>query len=356
MKPLSTRQRLGLELHRRLEKNLTQQHPLRQLFWECTQRCNLACRHCGSDCRVASAVPDMPADDFIRVIDSLTPHVDTHRLNIVITGGEPLMRGDLEKVGRQLYDREYPWGIVTNGLALSPQRWQSLLAAGLHNITISLDGLEQQHNWMRGNPRSFERALAAIRMVAATPAVNFDVVTCVNRLSLPQLPQLRDLLVQVGVRAWRLFTVFPSGRAAGVPEFALDRDEIIQLMEFIKTTRAEGRIKASYCCEGFTGGYEGEVRDNFYTCRAGITVASVLIDGSISACPSIRADYHQGNIYTDDLWEVWQSRFGPYRDRTWMRTGICADCKAWRHCRGNGFHLREADGSLKHCHYHRCTT
>ena len=54
--------------------------------------------------------------------------------------------------------------------------------------------------------------------------------------------------------------------------------------------------------------------------------ASVLADGAISACASIRSDYHQGNIYRDSLMDVWNTRFRPYRDREWMRTGECADC------------------------------
>ena len=87
----------------------------------------------------------MPADDFIRVVESLRGHVDPHKLNIIITGGEPLVRNDIEYVGRRLYDMEFPWGLVTNGLLLNSARLESLRRAGLHNITISLDGLEETH-------------------------------------------------------------------------------------------------------------------------------------------------------------------------------------------------------------------
>ena len=121
-------------------------------------------------------------------------------------------------------------------------------------------------------------------------------------------------------------------------------------MRFITSTRQEGRIKASFCCEGFLAGYEGEVRDRFFECQAGVSVASVLLDGGIGACPSIRADYRQGNIYEDDFWDVWQNRYGEYRDREWMRRGVCADCSFWRYCEGNGMHLRDSEGNLMHCH------
>lgn len=353
MKSLTLKQRIALELNRRLVAERRREHPLRQLFWECTWRCNLACRHCGSDCKSSASLPDMPAEDFIRVVDSILPHVDPHRLNIIITGGEPLVRKDLEEVGRKLYDRELPWGIVTNGLYLSHERFRSLRRAGLHNITISLDGLKDTHNWMRCHPESFTKAYDAICMVAAAGGLNFDVVTCVNRRSLPELPELKRLLIDAGVKNWRLFTIFPSGRAAQYPEFELSKDELTRLMDFIVATRKEGIIKASFCCEGFMEGYEGEIRDYFYECQAGVSVASVLLDGGIGACPSIRADYRQGNIYEDDFWEVWQNRFGKYRDRSWMKTGECADCKFWRYCEGNGMHLRDSSGNIMHCHHHK---
>ena len=350
MKRLSLKQCVLLELNRKVKEERRRVHVLRQLFWECTWRCNLSCRHCGSDCKSSSAVPDMPGADFIKVVDSLLPNVDRHRLNIIITGGEPLVRRDIEEVGRQLYDREIPWGIVTNGLLLSEERLLSLRRAGLHNITISLDGLEEDHNWMRCHPQSFRRAYEAIKRVVAASDLNFDVVTCVNRCSLSRLDELKQLLVTAGVKRWRLFTVFPAGRAVQYPEFELDDAELERLMEFLKATRKEGLIHASFCCEGFMGGYEGEIRDYFFDCSAGVNVASVLLDGSIGACPSIRADYTQGNIYRDDFWTVWQERFKPYRDRSWMRRGVCADCSMWRHCEGNGMHLRDGEGNLLHCH------
>ena len=74
--------------------------------------------------------------------------------------------------------------------------------------------------------------------------------------------------------------------------------------DFIVKTRKEGRIDLSFACEGFLGGYENEVRDSYYHCDAGVSVASILADGSISACPSIRSKFYQGNIYRDDFWTV----------------------------------------------------
>ena len=349
--PLSLRRRIALDITEKVKQNLVREHPLKQLFWECTLRCNLACRHCGSDCRQISAIKDMPKEDFGRVLDSVAAATDSHKVMINITGGEPLCRPDLEACGRMIYEKEFPWGMVTNGLALTPQRYEKLLRSGLRAMTISLDGIGETHDWMRGHKGSFEKAAAAIKMVIDSGEIAFDVVTCVNKRSYAQLADIKEFLISLGLKEWRLFTIFPVGRAAQDPELQLSNEEFRGLMEFIKATRKEGRIMAEYGCEGFLGNFEGDVRSHFYACQAGITIGSVLADGSISACPSIRSDFHQGNIYQDDFMEVWNTRFQTFRDRSWMHIDQCASCKVWKYCQGNGMHLRDADGKLILCHY-----
>jgi radical SAM enzyme (rSAM/lipoprotein system) len=223
----------------------------------------------------------------------------------------------------------------------------------MHTLTISLDGLENEHNWMRGNSDSFMHVDEAISMLVSVPEFTFDIVTCVNRRNYTQLEDIKNYLIEKKVRRWRIFSVFPNGRAANDPDMRLTTDEFRGMFEFIRDTRKEGLISVDYGCEGFLGNYEMEVRDHFYTCQAGISIASVMADGSISACTSIRADFSQGNIYKDDIMEVWENRYQQFRDRKWMKAGQCAACRYWRYCQGNGMHLHDGDGNLLMCHLNR---
>lgn len=346
---LSLRKRIGLEIQRKFQRDLIKEHPLYQLFWECTLRCNLRCRHCGSDCTTMPDTPDMPVEDFLGVLDNIATKYNPNDVFIIVTGGEPLVRNDLEQCGRAFYERGYPWGIVTNGLILTEQRFNSLLAAGLRSVAISLDGLKENHNWMRGVEQSFDSVDRALDILVAEKSIIFDVVTCVTEKNIGQLPALRDYLIQKGVRLWRLLTVFPVGRGATDPMLRLSPQHFRELMQFITDTRKADKIHASYGCEGFLGNYEFDVRDNAFFCKAGITVGSVLIDGSISACSSIRSNYNQGNIYKDDFLDVWENRFDIFRHRQWAKNGECAECKLFRYCNGNGMHLRDENGNLLHC-------
>ncbi|MGB7569245.1 MAG: TIGR04133 family radical SAM/SPASM protein [Chitinivibrionales bacterium] len=348
------RKRIALDLYRIKKSVDTRLHELSYLFWECTLRCNLSCIHCGSDCLRDASLKDMPLTDFLRVVDSIKNHVNPQKTIIAITGGEPLMRSDLETCGNELYKRGFPWGMVTNGYGLTRDRYEKLLDAGLRSLTISLDGLRASHDWFRGMAGSYDRALRAIELAARTENIIFDVVSCAHPRNFTELAKIREILVGSGVKRWRLFTVFPKGRAVGNAELRLSDSQFVELMDFIAGTRRQGAIRANYGCEGFLGKFEGVARDNFFMCAAGISVGSVLVDGSISACPSLRADYIQGSIYRDDFWDVWNNRFRIMRDRTWTKTGKCASCKVYKWCLGNGLHLRdEKTGELSVCHFEK---
>ena len=347
---MNLRRRIALEANRLRNHNLQQLHPLRQLFWECTLRCNVHCRHCGSDCKHEAEQADMPREDFFRVLDSIARKCNPKDVFVILSGGEPLMRDDLEACGQGIKERGFTWGMVTNGLYLSKERFEALRQAGLCSVAISLDGLEDNHNWLRCHPESFKRASEAIDLLISDGTIKYDVVTCVNQRNYSQLNDIKEYLIHKGVSDWRLFPIFPVGRAAKEELLQLPNEKFRGLLNFIRETRREGRIRVNYSCEGYLGDYEGDVRDWLFRCAAGVTVGSVLIDGSIGACTSIRSDYSQGNIYHDDFMDVWENRYQQHRHREWMKRDACKDCHHWRYCEGNGLHLRTADGRLLVCH------
>jgi radical SAM enzyme (rSAM/lipoprotein system) len=296
----------------------------------------------------------MPIRDFLGVLDKVSQEYNPNKVMIAITGGEPLVRRDLEDCGRHIYNRGFPWGIVSNGYLLNAGRLLALCKSGLRSITISLDGLQESHNWMRGKKDSFQNAAQAIKICAHNNGLVFDVVTCVNRRNISELKDIKALLLESGIKKWRLFTIFPKGRAKGIAELELSGNDFRNLLNFISDCRNKKEIEASYGCEGFLGNYEGKVRDGFFFCRAGINVASVLADGGISACPSLRGDFIQGNIYKDDFIDCWNRRYRDMRNRSWAKSSQCLSCNLFKYCSGNGLHLRNGkERNLLTCHYEK---
>jgi radical SAM enzyme (rSAM/lipoprotein system) len=334
----STIKRIGFRKFRESEVKL---HELNYLFWECTARCNLNCLHCGSDCSKNSSYKDMPVEEFLAALDTI--HEPAPNFTVVFTGGEPLLRKDIEWCGREIRKRGMRWSLVSNGLLYDKERHISLLNAGMGALTLSLDGLENSHNWLRNNESSFHKVVHAIELAVGSSRLNFDVVTCVNNRNIGELAQIRDLLIQKGVSSWRLFTIIPIGRAKNNADLSLTDGQFVELMDFITDSRKSKAIEVKFSCEGYVGQYELKVRDSYYFCRAGINIGSILIDGSISACPNIERSFSQGNIYEANFYNVWQTKFEPFRNRSWTKTGQCATCRDYHDCLGNGFHNWHGD-------------
>ncbi|MBN2235946.1 MAG: TIGR04133 family radical SAM/SPASM protein [Bacteroidales bacterium] len=324
------------KVFQQIKKAEIKQHELNYLFWECTTRCNLNCLHCGSDCSKNSAFNDMPLNDFLKALDTIKN--PSSNFTVVLTGGEPLLRKDIEQCGRAIRQRGMKWSMVSNGHFYTAEKHNTLLNAGMGALTISLDGLEKSHNWLRNNDASFSKVEKAIALAASSKRLNFDVVTCVNKINLSELQSVYDFLLERGVKAWRLFTIIPIGRASENPNLLLADNEFKQLMDFIALKRKGEKMEINFSCEGYVGDYELKVRDSYFFCRAGINIGSILIDGSIMACPNIDRSFSQGNIYQDNFFEIWQTKYHAFRDRSWTKKGECASCADYKDCQGNGFH------------------
>ena len=327
-------------LYRKLETSV---HPLRYLFLEITQRCNLKCLHCGSDCDSKPMEGELTTDEWLEFFAYLRDHTDTGKLVLVITGGEPLCHPDFDRLVEGMGRCTLTWGMVTNGHALSQANVARVVGGGISSVTVSLDGLGPSHDWLRGVEGSHARATAGIRRLAAAGLPFMDVVTCVNPRNLAELPEVQRLLHDLGVRNWRLFSIFPKGRARQTPELLMDPEQFNQMLEFIRQQRRElagSDFSLQFSCEGYLPpALDGQVRQEPYFCRAGISIASVLCDGAISACPNISRSLVQGNIRAESFMQVWDRRFEAYRDRSWMRVGACETCGDWKRCLGNSMHL-----------------
>jgi radical SAM enzyme (rSAM/lipoprotein system) len=339
-------------LFRKFKQIETEVHELNYLFWECTTRCNLNCLHCGSDCAKDSKFQDMHLADFLAALDTIESKPE--HFTVVLTGGEPLLRKDIETCGREIRKREMRWSMVSNGLLYDKEMHNKLLNAGMGALTFSLDGLQESHNWLRNNKNSFAKVDLAIDLAVRSPRLNFDVVTCVNKRNVTELPDIYTYLLNKGVKAWRLFSIVPIGRATENEDLFLTDQQFKETLDFIANMRKLNQLDVKFSCEGFVGKYESKVRDSGFFCRAGINIGSILIDGSISACPNIDRSFAQGNIYKDNFYQIWQTKFEAFRNREWTKTGECKNCSDYRDCQGNGMHYWHGNKeNVLTCHNHK---
>ena len=354
MVPEPLRRRARRRLLPVYQHTVRQLHELGYLFLELTHQCNLSCLHCGSDCVAGTDQPDLPFDDILRVMREIKQYNDSHKITVVLSGGEPLCYPRVFELGRALHDLEFPWGMVTNGWGWNDRAFEQARAARMGSVTVSLDGLEAEHDWLRGRPGSFERATATIRRLVDEPFYQvMDSITCVNKRNFDQLDEVYELVKALGLTRWRLFSISPIGRAPQIPDLFLEREQYQGMMHKILGWKERGEITVNLSESGYVGPcLERKVRDHDYFCMAGVRVGGIMVNGDILACPNIDRRFSQGNIHEDSFHEVWEQRFGAFRDRKWTKVGRCASCEEWSQCQGNGMHLWDLDRNQpRMCHF-----
>jgi len=338
------------------KERLARDHPLRYLFWEATLRCNLACRHCGSDClRDESSRPrELSPETLKRELAAIAAIHDPRQITLAIIGGEPLVRPDIEEVGRFAAGLGFAWGITTNAMLLDAERLASLKAARLSTIAVSLDGLEDEHDALRQCNGAFRRVSEAlIRLVADPFYDSFDVICCVSTLNINRLEPFVDYLGALGVPRLRLTPVFSRGRAGRQPGLMLAGDQYRRLLAFIAEMRQGRRdIEVTLSEEGYWGAeWECRVRTDPHYYGSGRVIASILHDGGVTGCPSVSRRFVQGNIRTTPFVDLWAGAFTDFRaGRRAIADPSCGECEHWALCEGGGFHLfAPEDGITTNC-------
>ncbi|MEN8121252.1 MAG: radical SAM protein [Bacteroidota bacterium] len=330
------------------------EHKLSYLFLEITRKCNLDCLHCGSDCKAEVNNPELTTESWIKIIDYIEKTF-SKSVAFILTGGEPLMHPDIYKIGHYIKGKGMRWGMVTNGIILNESQLTKLIDSGIYSITLSLDGLEETHNWLRNSKNAFKKTCTALSLIGNSNITFKDVVTCVSPKNLHELDKIAEFLIKNNIQEWRLFRIFPSGRAKNNKELNLTFEQTQELLQFIiknkKVYLAKG-LNINLSCEGWVPMQTDlKVRDNPFFCRAGINIASILSDGTITGCTNNHEGFHVGNILKDNFSQVWENSFDIFRKREWLSETTCKSCKHFKQCNGSSIHLWEmGDSKPKFCY------
>lgn len=258
---------------------------------------------------------------------------------MTLIGGEAYLREDWDTIARAIVDRGMRCGITTGGRGLDADRVRRAVDAGVGTISVSIDGLERTHDLQRGARGSWRAAVEAAQRVAATP-MRLATNTQINRLSMPELVALADLLHELGSEAWQLQLTVPMGRAADRPELLLqpyDLLELFPLLAWIKREKLTPRGIRVFPGNniGYFSHYEEQLRyggdggTHWAGCGAGSSCLGVEADGKIKGCPSLTSETWTGGLSrerrVEDVLETPELRHigERTRDDLW---GFCRTC------------------------------
>ncbi len=334
-----------LKLLSEYRKQLYNNPHLKFLFLELTLRCNERCLHCGSNC---GDVPssELTFDQYKKILTDISGEFNIKDFQLCITGGEPLLRLDFFDIMSFANDLGYNWGMTSNGILITPGVAKRLKETGMHTISISIDGLESSHDAFRQTPGGYKKAMAGINNLLNEGGFeHVQVTTVINHSNMHELDGLYKIFCDMDIDSWRLIGIEPMGRALLHPELLLTMDDQKYLFDFIREKRMED-MPVTYGCSHFLGyKYEREVRDHYFTCNAGIYVASICTNGDIIACLDIerRPEFVQGNILKDSLKDVWENRFEFFRRGLDELSTECSSCSYREFCSGGAHHSFDYD-------------
>jgi len=182
------------------------------VYWETTQACGLACRHCRAEAMATPAPGELSLEEGFNFLKQIA-EFGSPLPQLILTGGDPLIRQGLF----DLMDEARRLGI---GVSITPaatplltrEVLEKLKAHGVDGVGLSLDGSTSQlHDSIRGVPGTFERTLDAMRWCEALE-LPVQVNTVVSGETAPDLPAIFELLNGFHIARWSLFFLISVGR------------------------------------------------------------------------------------------------------------------------------------------------
>ena len=178
------------------------------VIWNLTRRCNLKCRHCYTVSADVDFPGELTAGQATGVLDDLG---SMGLPALILSGGEPLLRGDLFDLAKRARGMVRYLALSTNGTEIVGEMADKVAAVGFDYVGISIDGIGKTNDWFRGVEGAFDQALAGVRECKKR-GIRVGLRFTITEDNAEQLPQLLQLCEDEGVDKFYLSHLVYAGR------------------------------------------------------------------------------------------------------------------------------------------------
>ena len=287
------------------------------LLAELTYACPLQCPYCSNPVDFARYPNELATEDWLRVLKEARA---MGAAQLGFSGGEPLVRRDLEHLIQEARVMGYYTNLITSGVGMDATRVARLRKAGLDHIQLSFQASSQELNDLIAGTQAFEHKRAMARQVKAQ---GYPMVLCfvLHRDNIEQIEQILELSLALEADYLELATTQYYGWAL------LNRDRLLPTREQLSWAEAiahryqerlKGRMKIYYVVPDY---YEGRPK----ACMNGwgkvfLTIAP---DGTALPCHAARAlpGLSFPNVREHSLDWIWNQSpgFTCFRGEDWMK-------------------------------------
>ena len=323
------------------------------LLAELTYRCPLHCVFCYNPLKYAQVKDELSTAQWV---DVMTQARAMGAAQLGFSGGEPLLRDDLEELVQEAHRLGYYTNLITSGVGLNAKRAQALKDAGLDHIQLSFQDSTRELNDFLSHTKTFELKQRVAKLIKAHdwPMV----MNCVlHRHNLPHVRKIIDMAVALEAEYLELANTQYYGWAW------LNRDHLMPTADELRLAEAEvNAFRAEQAAQ--SGGHTTRVLfvvPDYFEQRPkacmngwGSVFLSIAPDGVAMPCHNARdlPGLQLPNVKDTSIADIWtrSNAFNQYRGDTWMKAP-CRTCderhKDFGGCRCQAFMItgdaREAD-------------
>lgn len=307
------------------------------IAWNLTRRCNLECAHCYISAGAWHlAETELSTAECHRVLDQVL-EVNPNPV-LILSGGEPLLRDDLEEIAARASAGGATVVVGTNGTRLTGQRIESLMEAGVKGVAVSVDSLtDGYHDRFRHGSGALSGTLAAVDRLAAH-RLDFIVQTSVTRGNREEVAGIAAWAESRGAVSFNLYFLVPTGRGERMRGLSPEENEAVlaELVELERTYR--GRMMVRSKCQPqimrhvIEGGEESPLLNYGTRCPCGVHYCRITPEGKVTPCPY--TPVVAGDLATTPFRQVWESSPVFARLRHGELGGRCGRCEYRAVCGG----------------------
>jgi radical SAM protein with 4Fe4S-binding SPASM domain len=303
------------------------------ISWNVTRRCNLRCKHCYLD--ASRPMPDeLSTDEALRVLGEIA-EVNRETL-LILSGGEPLLRPDLDA----LISRATVLGMMvvlgTNGTLLTVARARALAERGLAGVGISVDSLAAtRHDEFRGLKGAWRGAMRGIA-AAREAGLEVQVQMTLTRANVAELPRVIRFSRDVGARVLTVFFLVCTGRGQDLVD--LTAEEYERALSCLVQARGDGVMIRPRCAPTFrrvlAQAKPGSVllKSDVGGCMAAKNYCRITPDGEVTPCPYM--PLRAGSLRERSFGHIWRASPLFQALRNPALKGRCGACEYRALCGG----------------------
>ncbi|UYZ39122.1 radical SAM protein (plasmid) [Clostridium beijerinckii] len=202
--------------------------------WSVTNRCNLRCSHCFHD---KYDEKEISINDVEKIVDKLH---EWGVIEVLLTGGEPLVRKDLNNIINYIHSKNILIGLATNGMLLNENRAKNLPLDKLSFIQVSLDGHNSSINDNIRGKGVFE---SVIRNIIDLKKKNINLILAhtINKKNIVYFKEMINLAksLKVDILRFEIFLPLGQGKLHNNNLF-LSRKEIQEFVKVVSNMEVEG--------------------------------------------------------------------------------------------------------------------